>query len=477
VDLAPTGVVREIFGWLLTPGEVLIDRYRVKNLLGRGGFAATYGVEDIRLSDRRCALKEVPRLLFDDGESEILSRLHHRGIPNIRDRFEERDMVYLVLEFGGSRSLNVERIERGGRIPAETVVPWIRQLCDVLRYLHEQDPPIVHRDLKPANVLLNENGQINLIDFGIAKETGTDAQTRTIARSATHGFSPPEQVLGTGTDQRSDVYALGATLYVLLTGQKPPPAHQRVAGAELTHPMALVPNLPPALDALIMRAVELNINQRMQSIAEFDDGLAAMERGGPAPAALNSAGAGASATRGGALPIEGRTLMVEGDAAAVYTPDASRAQRSRMVWWAALIGVLAVAGAAWWTTREPMAGEPIAGSKLEAEVDHTTVAIGGAATPKLAERSPSGSAETSAAESTEIGEQPVPEMSEPVELEDRAQRPTADLPWRPPDEAAAALGAQPEPPNEASNPRAPSADSSEPDWGAGFQRGNTIRTN
>lgn len=466
VDLAPTGAVREVLGWLLNPGDVLIGRYRVVSLLGRGGFAATYAVEDIRLSNRRCALKEVPKLLFDDGETEILSRLHHPGIPDIRDRFEERDMVYLVLEFGGSRSLNAERIERGGRIPAATVLPWIRQLCDVLRYLHSQNPPIVHRDLKPANVLLNEAGQINLIDFGIAKDTGSDAQTRTIARSATHGFSPPEQVLGTGTDQRSDVYALGATLYVLLTGQKPPPAHQRVAGAELTPPNDLVPDLPAGLDSLIMRSVELNINRRVQSIAEFEASLAALERGAPLP---DPAAAGREAS------IEGRSQLVVEESATIHAPTAPPAPRRRLAWLAAIIALLMVAGATWWTKREP----------VEAPAQHMEAASGRQRAPELPPSAVPLAPEAEPARPAAVVE-PAPEAGVAAAPSSASAAPVREPEvqgWRPPEPAGAGPVAPPAPDREpAARPppaQAPAseAETSEPDWGAGFRRGTTIRTN
>ena len=283
VELAPNGAVRSVFGWLRATGDLLHERYRVSGVLGRGGFAATYLVTDERLNGKRRALKEIPKELYDEHETTLLARLRHPAIPDISDRFEAAGMVYLVLEFGGTKNLESERRALGGRVPVETLLPWMRELCDVLGYLHGQDPPIVHRDLKPDNILLDERGRIMLIDFGIAKEATSLAMTRTIARSATHGFSPPEQALGTGTDERSDVYALGATMYALLSGSVPPPAHERVAGAELVPLRSVAPAIPPVLETAILQALDLNINRRQQSMAELGR---LFEPGGlePAPA-------------------------------------------------------------------------------------------------------------------------------------------------------------------------------------------------
>ncbi|MBA2591743.1 MAG: protein kinase [Pseudomonadota bacterium] len=286
LELAPNGTVRQVFGWLLAPGEVLQGRYRVSSVLGKGGFAATYLVTDERLQGKRRALKELPRDLYDEHETALLARLRHPAIPDISDRFEIDGMVYLVLEFGGTESLEGERKAKGGTIAAERLVPWMRQLCEVLAYLHGQTPPIVHRDLKPENILLDEDDRIMLIDFGIAKESAELAVTRTLARSVSHGFSPPEQVLGTGTDQRSDVYALGATMYALLTGTVPPAAHERVAGKDLMAPRVLNPAIPEALEAAILRALDLNLNRRPQTIAELSCVFAPGALAAPAPAAV-----------------------------------------------------------------------------------------------------------------------------------------------------------------------------------------------
>ena len=275
LDLAPNGMVRAVLGWLRRPGDVLHERYRIRGLLGKGGFAATYLVEDLRLNGKRRAAKEIPSIFFDERETEILSRLHHPALPDISDRFSSGEMVYLILEFGGDRTLESVWKAEGGPVPLEKLRPWIDQLCDALSYLHAQTPPIVHRDLKPANILLDEADRVMIIDFGIAKEASPDMATRTVARSVSHGFSPPEQALGTGTDERSDVYALGATLYALLTGELPPPAHERVAGAEMRAPRVINPALPAAVEAAILKALDLNISRRHASIEDFRTAISA----------------------------------------------------------------------------------------------------------------------------------------------------------------------------------------------------------
>ncbi|MGR8998498.1 MAG: protein kinase domain-containing protein [Gammaproteobacteria bacterium] len=284
LDVAANGVIRGIFGWLRGAGDTIENRYQVKSVLGKGGFGATYLVEDLRLSGKRRAIKEVPELLFDEYETTLLSRLNHPSIPDIIDRCVVDGMVCLVLEFGGSRTLGGERKQYPERrIPQVKLLPWMRQLCEVLIYLHSQDPPIIHRDLKPDNILLDENGRIMLIDFGIAKESKPATMTRTLGRAATHGFSPPEQAMGTGTDERSDIYALAATLYALLTGENPPAAHERVAGKELVPPSQIVPGISPQLEAAILQALSLNVNHRQQTMKEFSQALEVVDLGAQNP--------------------------------------------------------------------------------------------------------------------------------------------------------------------------------------------------
>jgi hypothetical protein len=127
----------------------------------------------------------------------------------------------------------------------------------------------VHRDLKPGNVLLDDQDRVMLVDFGIAKEAIDSEQTRALGRAVTHGFSPPEQAMGSGTDARSDVYALGATVYYMLTAQRPPGARERIQGVEIPLPSALVPGMPPAIDRALLQALSLNPNERQQTVQEF----------------------------------------------------------------------------------------------------------------------------------------------------------------------------------------------------------------
>ncbi|WP_295437740.1 hypothetical protein [uncultured Thiodictyon sp.] len=144
LDLAANGVVRGIFGWLLSPGTLVRERYQVVDVLGKGGFGVTCLADDLHLAGKRCALKEIPGLLSDEYETRLLGRLNHPTIPDIIDRFEADGMVYLVLQFGGSRTLRIEMERHGGRIPLLLLLPWIEQVCAALLYLHSQDPPIIH---------------------------------------------------------------------------------------------------------------------------------------------------------------------------------------------------------------------------------------------------------------------------------------------------------------------------------------------
>ncbi len=268
LDIAANGAIRGVFDWLKEKKTEIGGRYQVETVLGKGGFGATYLVADRRVHGKRWALKEIPEMLFDEYEVSLLSQLDHPSVPIIVDRFTDTGMVYLVLKFGGTKTLATE-CKQYQQIGYAKLKPWILQIANVLNYLHSRNPPIIHRDLKPENILIDDEDRVMLIDFGIAKEAIAASVTRTLGRAASHGFSPPEQVMGTGTDVRSDIYSFAATIYFALVGKTPIAAHERVAGAVLQAPSELVSGIPDELNAVLMKALSLNINERPKTIADF----------------------------------------------------------------------------------------------------------------------------------------------------------------------------------------------------------------
>ena len=270
-------------------GTVLRSRYKIVELVGQGGMGAVYRAEDLRLEGRQCAIKEVgldieasPSLQAQareqfHREASVLARLDHPNLPKVSDYFSEGDRDYLVMDFVSGRDLKelVDEARRQGRFLEEKqVLAWAEQLCDALEYLHSQDPPVLHRDIKPANIKLTPGGIIKLVDFGLVKLLAPDdARTITILQGrGTVQYTPLEQYGGdTGhTDVRSDIYALGATLYHLLTNQPPADAKQRFLKPDsLIPPRSLNPNLSPRVERAILWAMEMHPDDRPASVAEL----------------------------------------------------------------------------------------------------------------------------------------------------------------------------------------------------------------
>ena len=213
----------------LAPNTILDNRYRVIQALAEGAMGAVYRAEDLRLAGKHRALKE---LLQHWGtpeeraeaeawflrEGETLMRLQHPAIPVVHDTFSEGQRHYLVMDLVEGRSLEQVLVEEGRPgLPESRVLPWAEQVLDVLSYLHGRPDPLIFRDLKPANLMLTPQGQIRLIDFGIARAITRQAQGTAIG---TPGYAPPEQYQGLA-EPASDLYALGATMHHLLTGRDP----------------------------------------------------------------------------------------------------------------------------------------------------------------------------------------------------------------------------------------------------------------
>ena len=259
-------------------GDVLQGRYRIVRLVGQGGFGAVYRAWDINLKVP-VALKANADTGPDaqrqfEREAHLLANLRHANLPRVSDHFVLPGQgQYLVMDFVEGKSLSDLLAERGGPLGEAEVLPWIRQVCDALEYLHSRTPPVIHRDIKPDNIIVTADGRAMLVDFGISKEFAPGKGTTIGARAITPGYSPPEQYSAAGTDTRSDVYALGATLYTLLTGQDPPESVVLIGGALLPAPRALNPAVSPAVEAAILAAMTPDISRRLPSAAALHRAL------------------------------------------------------------------------------------------------------------------------------------------------------------------------------------------------------------
>ena len=264
----------------LATGILLNRRYRIVHLLGQGGFGAVYRAWELNLN-RPCAVKENTDISLEatrqfTREASLLANLSHPNLPRVTDHFSVTGQgQYLVMDFIDGEDLR-ETLEKSLEpLIEEQVLPWIIQVCDALTYLHSLPQPIIHRDIKPANIRITPQGKAFLVDFGIAKIYDAQLHTTSGAKALTPGYSPPEQYGQGRTDARSDVYALGATLYTLLTGQKPPDSVDMLTSIS-PKPLSartLNSNVSPALSVAIEKAMQLERNLRYQSIAEFKNAL------------------------------------------------------------------------------------------------------------------------------------------------------------------------------------------------------------
>ena len=259
-------------------------RYRLSEKLGQGGMGSVYLAEDTLLPGRLVAVKEnadtsaAAQSQFK-REALLLARLRHPNLPQVMDYFIEADgKQYLVMDYVPGDNLMELMRKRQGPLPAAEALAIVEQVMQALAYMHTwHDPesgrvrPIIHRDIKPANIKRTPDGRIFLVDFGIAKvEGGTMTGTAVSAKALTPGYAPLEQYHG-GTDARSDIYALGATLYALLTGKAPPSATDMAMAADKQRAPLLtgLKGMPPAVAKVIERAMQSLPKDRYQSIAEM----------------------------------------------------------------------------------------------------------------------------------------------------------------------------------------------------------------
>ena len=276
---------------VLNPGTLLEDgKYQITRLLGQGGFGITYQCLDTKLN-RPVALKEFfPQGCLREGttvisagrwndsnyndakqkflqEGQNLGRFNHPGIVKVFNYFEENNTAYIVMEYLKGKTLRQFLKWRGGKLQAKEALYFIEKVGKALEVLHQSQ--FLHRDIKPDNIIIAEDGRIILIDFGAGRNMQNQS-TDNFTAMLTPGYAPLEQygqALPYGTF--TDIYALGATLYRLLTGKVPTSAVERAAGVKLPSIKELEPTTSPHIAKAVKKAMTMDASKRVQSVTEF----------------------------------------------------------------------------------------------------------------------------------------------------------------------------------------------------------------
>ncbi len=292
----------------LQVGAVLQNRYKITGVLGVGGMGSVYQSRDMHFPNavRYVAVKEMLNLASDptlremtlknfEREANILAELTHSAIPKIYDYFSSKDRAYLVMEYINGKDLEAVINSVPDHLPLDIVLKWALELCDVLNYLHTQEPPIIFRDMKPSNVMIDQQGNVRLIDFGIAKAFQSGGQKGTMI--GTEGYSPPEQYRGDASPA-GDIYALGATLHHLLTRRDPrlePPFSFNERPIRQANP-----KVSTDLDAVVMHALNYDPKDRYPTAGAMKDAIANLNK----VVIVSVGGAGSGAAPAGAAAEE-----------------------------------------------------------------------------------------------------------------------------------------------------------------------------
>ena len=275
----------------LSPEMILQGRYRVIRELGSGGMGAVYEAIDLRLGHtvavKQALTKDEELWKQFESEARLMAQLNHPVLPRVSDYFKDGDRAFFVMQFVEGANLAEIIARRREPLPSHTVVAWADQLLDALMYLHSHERQVIHRDIKPHNLKITPAGKIVLLDFGLAKSQAKGVTEMELCRSI-FGFSPRyaplEQIQDLGTTPQSDIYALGATLYHLLTGVKPPDALARATALISSRPNPLKPahevnrSVSPQLSAILSRAMEQNPHERYRSAMDFREALRQLGR-------------------------------------------------------------------------------------------------------------------------------------------------------------------------------------------------------
>lgn len=255
---------------MLEIGSLVDGKYKILNIIGKGGMSTVYLAMNER-ANKQWAIKEIRK----DGvqnyevvkqgmimETNLLKQLKHPNLPSIIDVIDNDDIFLIVMDY--IEGVPLSRLLEEGRQPQEKVVDWAIQLCSVLQYLHTRETPIIYRDMKPSNVMLKPDGTVMLIDFGTAR-TFKRKNVEDTTCLGTVGYAAPEQFGGRGqTDERTDIYCLGATLYHLVTGHNPSEAPYEMYPITQWDPF-----LSTGLESIILRCTRQSPDERYQNCEEL----------------------------------------------------------------------------------------------------------------------------------------------------------------------------------------------------------------
>ncbi|MCE1245466.1 MAG: serine/threonine protein kinase [Firmicutes bacterium] len=267
--------------------KLLNNRYAIEKEIGRGGMGRVYLALDTKM-DGRLVIKEMLPQAADTvnraylekrfiEEAKLLFNLKHPGLPGVLDYFVEGSSLFLVMEFINGKNLDdIQKDFRHGQVDLEKGLNWMKQIIDILIFLHNQVPPVVHRDIKPANILLTPEGKIYLVDFGVARTIGIQSVTQTAV--GTYGYASPEHYSGK-IALSSDIYSLGATFHHLFSGVSP----QENDPFKFTPLSRYRTDIPEELDRIIIKMTKQERSERYSRIEEVLNDLNAIGSGTPAP--------------------------------------------------------------------------------------------------------------------------------------------------------------------------------------------------
>ena len=256
---------------MLENGTILDGKYEILKLIDRGGTSSVYLAMNPKLN-QQWVIKEIDNRFDTERvlkEARMMMKFDHPAIPRIVDIMEKPEFTYIIMDYVSGQSLAYELKEKGPQ-PQEVVIGWAKQICDVLVYLHSLNPPIIYHDLKPGNIILKEpEKNLKLIDFGEARAC---INGNAPGGGKTKEYAAPEQQEGTRgkTDERTDIYCFGTTLYRLLTGKFAPISPEPVGSLREAYPEF---NISKGMDNIIRKCTQIDPDKRFQSAAELRNAL------------------------------------------------------------------------------------------------------------------------------------------------------------------------------------------------------------